>query len=185
MQISAQKDALRRHYMQVRRALDAQKKAEADALIASRVLKSAAYRMANTVLCYVSLPHEIDTHAILADAWSCGKCVAVPRCRENGQMDFFAVSSPDDLAPGMRGISEPKDDCLLCVPQSGDLCIVPCLAMDARGYRLGYGGGYYDRYLYRYPVRTVGLCYAVCLTQTLPTGHYDVPIQLLISEKEA
>ncbi len=155
-----------------------------DASITARVLQDETYLSAKTVFCYVSLPHEIDTRAILADAWRRGKRVAVPRCRKNGQMDFYSVSSPDDLSTGSFGIPEPKDGCTLCMPRDGDLCIVPCLAMDARGIRLGYGGGYYDRYFSLHSMRTIGLCYGACVTDALPAEPFDVTIQTCISEKE-
>ena len=184
MPVNAQKDALRKVYLRKRRSLPPQEKQAMDEAIARRVLQSEAYLAAKTLFCYVSLPHEIDTRAILADAWRRGKRVAVPRCGEKGQMDFFAVSSADDLSAGKYGIQEPNDGCALCVPDPADLCIVPCLAADERGFRLGYGGGYYDRWLSVHPVRTLGLCCGCCMTQTLPTEPFDIPIQILVSDKE-
>lgn len=155
-----------------------------DAAITAQVLQIDAYLTAGTVFCYVSLPHEIDTTPILTDAWARKKRVAVPRCREKGEMDFCLIESLDDLTLGSFGIAEPKDSCPLCVPVRTDVCIVPCLAADLRGCRLGYGGGYYDRYLTAHPVQTVGLCYHGCITETLPTDPFDVPLQILISDKE-
>ncbi len=182
--MNAQKDALRKKYLQYTLSLSPQDKSRMDASITARVLQSESYLSAQTVFCYVSLPHEADTRAILADAWRRGKHVAVPRCRGNGQMDFYTVSSEDDLSPGSFGIPEPKDGCAILFPQDGDLCIVPCLAADERGFRLGYGGGYYDRYLSLHPMRTIGLCYSACLTHALPCEPFDVMIQTCISEKE-
>ncbi len=155
-----------------------------DAAVVSHVLQNGMYLAARTVFCYVSLPQEIDTHPILLDAWSSGKRVAIPRCRKNGRMDFFIVRDQNDLLPGMRGISEPKDDRPLCVPLPDDLCIVPCLGMDRNGYRLGYGGGYYDRYLSKYAVRTLGLCYHACVIRDLPIESFDIKLQMFITEKE-
>ncbi len=182
--MNAEKDALRKSVLLYRKALPPQEKAALDAAIAARVLRSGAYLTAKTVFCYVSLPHEIDTRPILEDAWRRGKRVAVPRCRANGQMAFYAVDSFGDLSPGMLGISEPKEDRPLCLPQQSDLCIVPCLAASESGDRLGYGGGYYDRYLSGCSVRTVGLCYASCVTRAMPTEPFDVPLQMIVTEKE-
>lgn len=184
MFVTEKKAQLRKRFLQYRTSLSPREKAESDARITAQVLSSDAYLSAQTVLCYVSLPQEIDTTCILANALMCGKRIAVPRCRGNGQMDFFVISSPDDLLSGMHGIPEPKETCSLCTPQPDDLCIVPCLAADARGFRLGYGGGYYDRYLAQHPVRTIGLCHAASVTQTLPTDSFDIPLQKIVTEKE-
>lgn len=180
--MSADKSALRKAFLLRRKQFLPQEKAEMDAAITAKVLQSDAYRTAQTVFCYVSVQYEVDTRAILADAWKRGKRVAVPRCRKNGHMDFYAVSSADELSPGMRGIPEPDEMCPLLYPQPSDVCIVPCLALDDRGFRLGYGGGYYDRYLAQYSMRTIGLCYAACRTTILPSESFDVPIQILVSE---
>lgn len=182
--MSAKKDALRKAFTLYRESLCAEDKAAADAMIVSCVLHSEVYLSAETVFCYVSLPREIDTSPILSAAWRRGKTVAVPRCRKGGQMDFFAISSLDDLSRGTFGISEPGDDRPLCVPTVHDVCIVPCLAADAFGYRLGYGGGYYDRYLSLHPSKTIGLCYASCVAHALPHDEYDISLQMLITEKE-
>lgn len=182
--MNGEKDALRSSFLRLRRSIPPDKKDLMDRKIGSRVLQSDAYQTAQTVFCYVSLPNEVDTRAIFADAWRRGKQIAAPRCCEQGRMDFFTVTSWDDLAAGMRGILEPKESCPLCLPQPDDLCILPCLAADERGFRLGYGGGYYDRYLSAHPVRTLGLCYASFVVSTLPTEPFDVPIQMRISDKE-
>lgn len=184
MSVIEEKAALRKAYLQFRRSLSSVAKNAMDAAIAAHVLHNDAYLAADTVFCYVSLPQEIDTHTILSDAWQRGKRVAVPRCRANGVMDFYAVSSFEDLLPGSFSIPEPKGSSPLCVPSFTDVCIVPCLSMDARGYRLGYGGGYYDRYLSLHPVRTIGLCYSANVNVQLPTDPFDIPIQTLITEKE-
>lgn len=184
MPMNADKDALRKAYLRLRRSMPPQEKTGMDAAITARVLQNEAYLAAETVFCYVSLPHEVDTRAILSDAMRRGKRVAVPRCRKNGQMDFYVIDSIGDLSPGMRGIPEPKESCPVCMPKAEDLCIVPCLAADERGCRLGYGGGYYDRYLARYSMRTLGLCYSSCLLHALPSETFDISMQMIVFDKE-
>lgn len=176
------KASLRKAFLQYRRSLSPQDKSALDARIAAQILCNETYLSAQTVFCYVSLPQEIDTSAILADAARRGKRIAVPRCRNNGQMDFYVVSSPNDLVPGSFGIREPKESCSMCVPDPDDLCIVPCLAADTRRIRLGYGGGYYDRYLAAHPTKTIGLCYSACVTEMLPTDEFDVPLQMIVTD---
>lgn len=182
--MNARKDALRRTFLAYRQSLSAEEKSALDALIAERVLRDPAYLSAQTVFCYVSLPQEIDTAAILADARHRGKRIAVPRCRPHGQMEFYSISSRDELKPGIFGIPEPTDECSLCLPVKDDLCIVPCLAADRNGSRLGYGGGYYDRYLSAHPMHTICLCYSACLVDALVTESFDVPIERIMTDKE-
>ena len=185
MPLTAQKQALRAQYMQRRRSLSPSQKQATDAYITQRVLHSDAYRNAQTILCFVAMEHEIDTTPILLDAFRSGKRVAVPRCRDHGQMDFFLIRSMQDLFPGKWGIPEPAADCPLCVPDEKTLCIVPALAMDAAGNRLGHGGGYYDRYLAAHPVATLGICYAFCISPALPGEPFDIPVDLWITDEPA
>ena len=184
MSVTEEKALLRKRFQQFRISLSPQDKAELDERITAKILSDEAYRSAETVFCYVSVPQEIDTSRILADAAKCGKRIAVPRCGKNGQMDFHIVSSQDELVPGMYGIPEPKGSCPIYIPGPDDLCIVPCLAADRRGFRLGYGGGYYDRYLAANPAMTIGLCYSACATDLLPNDAFDVPLQRIVTDKE-
>ena len=180
--LNAQKKALREVYLQRRRAITSAQKQTLDAQIVSRVLRSGAYRTAQTVLCYLPMAHEVDVTPILLDAWRSGKRVAAPRCRPHGQMDFFTIRDMQDLSRGAWGISEPNADRPLCVPDEASLCIVPALAADAEGYRLGHGGGYYDRYFAAHPVRKLGVCYAFCVSPALPREPFDIPIDLWITD---
>lgn len=145
-----------------------------DRVIAQGVLESEAYRKAGTVFLYASMPHEIDTRIILESAWQTGKSVALPRCEANHTMTFYKVDGETALRAGAYGIQEPCETCVAVFPQAGDLCIVPALAVDIHGNRLGFGGGYYDRFLRRFPIPTMALCYTLC--DPLPTESWDVPM---------
>ncbi len=184
MSVTEEKAALRNRFLKLRRSLTPEDKAALDAQIVFNVLRDSAYESAETVLCYVSLPREIDTALIIEDAHRRGKRVAVPRSHKGGQMDFYIISTSDDLETGFFGIREPKQSCTLYTPHPNDLCIVPCLAADRSGFRLGYGGGYYDRYLAAHPIRTLGLCYCACVTDTLVHNEFDISLQKIITERE-
>ena len=151
-----------------------QDKASLDRAVTQAVLESEAYRRAQTVFLYASMPHEIDTRLILQNAWQAGKSVALPRCEANHTMTFYKVDGEAALRAGAYGIQEPCETCVAVFPQAGDLCIVPALAVDMLGNRLGFGGGYYDRFLQRFPVATMALCYTLC--DPLPTEPWDVPM---------
>ena len=176
MSIKAENAALRAQYMDARRRMDSAEKAWYDHQIARAALDFIRYRNVKTLFAYASMPHEVDTWEILANAWADQRAVALPRCAENGRMEFFLVESRADLTEGAWGISEPNDFCPPVVPDGDDLCLVPGLAFDRRGFRLGHGGGFYDRWLARYPISALGLCYPGFRPEKLPTEPFDIRI---------
>lgn len=182
----AGKTALRAEYVRIRTKISPALRATTDARILQRLVELPTWREARLVLTYVSFGSEVDTHGLMQAAWSAGKQVAVPRCRRSHSLDFYVISSEDDLEPGLRGLMEPSPDCgrPLTPPQMvGSLCIVPGLVFDADGYRIGYGGGYYDRFLAFYPGEKVALVRSRQLSgNPLPRDEHDVPVDWLVSE---
>lgn len=182
----AGKTALRAEYVRIRTKISPALRATTDARILQRLVELPAWREARLVLTYVSFGSEVDTHALMQVAWDAGKQVAVPRCRRSHSLDFYVISSEDDLEPGLRGLMEPSPVCgrPLTPPQMvGSLCIVPGLVFDADGYRIGYGGGYYDRFLAFYPGEKVALVRSRQLSgNPLPRDEHDVPVDWLVSE---
>lgn len=150
-----------------------------DEAIARQLLASDAYRRAKRVFAYYSTDGEVGTHSILADAVKNGKTAALPVSGPDGQMEFYRYDGA--LRSGRYGIMEPDGGQVL-VPGSEDLMLVPGLCYDREGYRLGRGGGYYDRYLSRYRCVTVGLCRAVLVADRLPRTWNDVPVDHVITE---
>ncbi len=153
--------------------------------IAGHLYKLPEYRRNNTVLLYVSKSIEVDTYALIEKALKDGKTVAVPRCMEGTRnMAFYCITSLNDLEKGNFGVYEPKVD--ICVPLNDmkqGLCIVPGMVFDIKGYRLGYGKGYYDRFLSVFQGNVVGLCYSNCICWQLPRGIYDKSVDILVTEK--
>ncbi len=147
------KTELRRSMLLIRGALSEKERQAADAAVFARVVESEAFRTADVILTYVSFRTEVDTRRLIAYALSEGKCVAVPRCREERQMDFFYIHSLEELTTGAYRIPEPAPDAKPWRQIEGERCLVlmPCVAFDRQGNRLGYGGGYYDRFLVKHP----------------------------------
>ena len=154
-------------------AMTEEEDATSGAAIARAVLASSLYREAASVFVYVSTGKEPDTWAILRQALRDGKAVYVPKCREKPRMDAVRIRSLDELRPGRYGIPEPEDG---ETGASFGLAVVPCLGAAPDGTRLGHGGGYYDAFLRAHPARTLCLCHAVLLCESLPSGPLDVRV---------
>lgn len=161
-------------------------KEELSKLICDKFLNTDEYNNCKTLLCYVALNGEVDTSQIISRAICDSKTVGVPVCLDkNGKMDFFKIDSPDDLHIGSFGISEPDicdekritelEDCLI---------VVPALCFDKHGNRLGYGKGYYDRYLQNHSLISFGLCYNRLIVDYVPSDAYDKCVNFVVSEKQ-
>lgn len=180
--IRQEKARLRRSFIESRRALPEGERLRRSGLITERLLASDIYKQCSTLLLYISTPLEIDTHAILSRAMEDGKRLACPRCGSaEGQMTFRTIRSPEQLVPGSYGILEPPES----LPETdctGALCILPALACDRGGYRLGYGKGYYDRFLAGFDGISAALCYDDALLAALPHDEFDRPADRLVLE---
>ncbi|WP_296012523.1 5-formyltetrahydrofolate cyclo-ligase [uncultured Adlercreutzia sp.] len=186
------KRRLRQEARQAREGADPQGRAAADKALARAVAAGAAFNAASMVLAYYSAGSEVDTHGLIAEALRCGKTVALPRCRRGERaMDWHIIASLDDAAPGYCGIPEPADDPLTRIDPSvftaDTLALVPGLLFDARGFRLGYGGGYYDRFLAQFPGVALGLARKGQLVESLAAlgalDAFDRPVNLLATEQ--
>lgn len=152
--------------------------------IAQRFLSCDVYRNCDTLLCFVSTGIEVDTTRIIETAFSDGKRVAVPRCVPGTRdMDFCVISSLSELVSGAYGIPEPPSGCEVINGGGHSVCIVPGLAYDISGYRLGFGGGYYDRFLPGFRGVSCGVCYEGFILKKLPREDCDVAVDMLITEE--
>lgn len=182
--IDNEKKLLREKYRAFRRTLSAEEKAVSDAAVAAQFLNSEFYRRCRTLFMYISLPAEVDTDRILQAALRDGKAVAAPVCcPEDHSMTFYRIQGEEDLLPGSYGIREPDAvRCAVLLPDETSLCLVPGFTFTHGGYRLGYGGGYYDRFLATFPGVSVGLCRRQWLADSLPADRFDLPVQAVVTE---
>ena len=181
MQTKAQ---LRQELLPLRRALPPEEKQRIDREIAARVLQLDCFAQAQTVFLYYSTEEEISTREILHACWERGKTVCVPKCLAGHQMAARRICSLADLTEQTYGIPEPGAHCPEIPPEQIDLCIVPSLACDRAGYRLGYGGGFYDRFLCRTDAVTAALCAADRVFDRLPIDEFDISCRYIITEDE-
>lgn len=178
------KALLRSKYISIRKKISIKEKAGFDEKIAFNLFNSTEYSSCENILIYVSKDIEVDTKRILCRAFT-EKRVFCPRCRKDSlEMDFFRVRDFSDLKCGMYGISEPVDMSEIFEDLDNSLCVVPGLAYDIRGYRLGFGRGYYDRFLDGFKGTSVGLCYKNCVCEELPVNNTDIKVDKLITEQK-
>lgn len=173
------KPELRREAQRIAASLDAAALARSDAAITAAVLALAPWHAARTVFVYLSVGAEPQTGTLLAEAWRCGKRVAVPRCRSGGRMDACLITSTEGLRPKAFGIPEPGDEAPVLPREAIDLVVAPCVAADRQGHRLGHGAGYYDRYLAGLRCPVLCLCREALLFDALPVTPSDVPVTVL------
>ena len=143
------------------------------------------FQKAPRVFTYISIGREVDTRAIISLCLELGKTPALPYRYNKGTMGFAALDRPlPELPSGVFGIPMPDASLPELVPEEGDIMLVPALCFDEEGYRLGHGGGYYDRYLAAHPVFSVGLCREALLMPRLPREAHDWAVSCLLTDKK-
>ena len=183
------KGELRKRMRAERAALSKEDRAAVDARICERACAADQYRAAEVVLPYLSMGSEVETRGIIERAWADGKIVALPRCTGPREMRWFKVRDLSNLERSPIGVDEPAFDQsaeqLLCTGQIM-VAFVPGLAFDAKGYRLGYGGGFYDAFLSAFDGSSIGLCRRAQFVGDLSAygavDVHDLPVELVISE---
>lgn len=183
-EIAEQKRVLRSELLARRSVLDAADRLAWSESIARHVVASESFCRAKTVLCYAPVRGEVDPLPIAREAWRQGKQVAFVRSNvEDGTLTFCRVDAPQELIEGAYRIPEPPESAPILSAFDDALCIVPALAFDRRGYRLGYGKGYYDRFLSDFSGRSVGLCYSRLLCDAIPIDAHDVAVDEVFCEE--
>lgn len=154
--------------------------------IAQRLFMLPEYHKAQTILIYLAFAKEVATQAIIMTAWQEKKRILVPVCQTSDKSLLISeLRNFNELTSGTWNIPEPKKDYLRPrEPQAIDLAIIPGLAFDLRGSRLGYGAGYYDRFLSKLTPTCpkVALAYEFSLIEFFPTEPHDIPMDYIITE---
>jgi len=182
-----EKQRLREERLAAREALSEQERSVLDDRITQKLLATSEYAEATTVLTYVSVLSEVSTRMFIECALRDGKTVAVPRCLPGHCLEFVAITSLDQLIAAPFGLLEPPKElpALTEEQMNASICIVPALLVDIKGYRLGYGAGFYDRFLSTYPGKKICLAYQQNLSRTmLPHTAFDVAVDLVITESD-
>jgi len=175
------KQNIRKSIYEKREQADELKVKQDSHIICNKVMKLPAYVEAEAVYAYIDCNNEVGTKEIIEAAWKVGKKVAAPRV-EGRHLHFYEITSYDQLEPGCFGVWEPKKE---CQPAEYDeaIMIVPGVAFDKDRHRIGYGQGFYDRYLDSHPRHTtVAVAFDFQLVEQVPADEFDILPQMLITE---
>ena len=176
------KSELRKQVLQEMKAIPRTQKVTMDLALTERLLQHPFYQEAKIIATYLSFPHEFQTQELIEQALKDGKKVLIPKTYPKGRMDFV-VYDPQQLVKTSFGLLEPQGDLEVVDASQIDLIHVPGLAFTREGYRIGYGGGYYDRYLKHFPGHTLSTVYPCQIRDFSPENH-DIPVQeVLIDER--
>ena len=153
-----------------------------DAALFAALMEYPPLLAAKRILLFYGVGTEPRTAPLLPALWALGKEVYLPVCLPARQIEARLVEPDCLMAQSAFGIPEPAESCPAIARDALDFILVPALCYDRRGYRLGQGGGYYDRYLASYTGQTAGLCRARLLQERLPVESFDVPVPCIITE---
>lgn len=177
--MSLDKKALRAQIRQKKLELSAQFILTASRKLTEQFLAHPLYQQAKTIYGYLPYNQEVRTWALLEQALKDGKQIAVPKVYGD-EMRFILMKDLSRVAPGYAGIPEPVDDGPVADdPQA--LVLMPGMVFDKAGHRIGYGGGFYDRFLAQEPDHpTIALCYDFQLLEHIPTEEFDIPVDAVL-----
>lgn len=171
------KEFLRKKYKEKRDNI--KNKVTKDNLIYQKVINNKDILSSKTLLIYISINSEVDTIKII-NYFLYAKNIAVPKIIDNN-MYFCYITNLNDLTPGKYNIPEPTNENIV-TDFDNAICIVPGICYDKENYRIGYGKGYYDRFLSKNKIKTIGLCYKECMIEKIDNDKYDYKIDEVITE---
>lgn len=177
------KKHLRKYYLGQRRALT-HEVAQKSSMIHNRLHQVPEFAQAATVLCYVSSKdNEVDTQCLIEHLLREGKKILVPMAQADRSILWSRIHSLAELSTARFGILEPREEARrIMAPPEDAVVIVPGIAFSTDGYRIGYGGGYYDRFLASFPGCTIGLAFDIQIMKEFSPDPHDVPVKYVVTE---
>ena len=181
MSVSIQKSALRKHLLEKRDATSAELRDITSEKIHENLKKNSSFINAENIACYFPIGSEINTHDIMLDILKQGKNLLLPRIIDD-DIEFYIISNLEKLEKGNFEIMEPKDNCEKA--KKIDCILIPTVGVSKLGVRLGYGMGYYDRFLSSTDAVKISLTYSKQIIKSIPSDSHDVKIDWIITEDE-
>ena len=176
-----EKQELRKAMRAMRRGFSDEAQRIASEAACKRILAFAPYQEADCVMAYVACRGELDVSPVIEDILISGKHLVLPRCEADGIMTARRITSLDQLVSGAYGIPAPQETSEIVPPQEIDFILVPGTAFDRDGYRLGQGGGYYDRFMKETNAMRAGVCHDEALLERVPHEAHDLRMDAVIT----
>lgn len=173
------KKVLRKKYLKIRRNINKYNKEKYDIQIFRKIIQLEEYKKSKMVLIYASLKDEVDTIELIKYSLNSGKVVAVPKCKGR-RILFYRINSLEELEEGTFGVLEPNNKDLIKKFENS-ICIVPGVAFDKENNRIGYGKGFYDRFLKSYNGVKIGLAYRECICDKIDSEINDIKMDKIIT----
>jgi 5-formyltetrahydrofolate cyclo-ligase len=183
--MNMEKKALRKEIIEQTDALPAEYLAKSDKGVFENIVSMPEFISAGTIFTYYSLGWEPDTVKLIEYALQAGKTVTLPVCFKGGIMEARAIGGLSEISESWYHLLEPLSSTKVIPPDALDFIVVPALAFDHDGYRLGRGGGYYDRFLFKTKAYTAGVTRERLIRDVLPREPHDIPVQYVVTEKRA
>ena len=174
---------MRAYYRKARASLLSEAREKLDLNICANLSKLPIIKSADTVLVFYPVKNEPDIRPFIKNLYEMGKHVAFPVSNSDCTLTFKYVESLDDMVNGAYNIPEPSADAKIAKDLSNCVCIVPALVFDRYGYRIGYGKGYYDRFLKNFKGRSIGIAYGDFVVDALPYEPTDMTVDMIITER--
>lgn len=182
---TSNKNELRQKYRTLRDSFGEEFIENASILVCKTLAERQEFINADTVLFYYPVKNEISPLLIFDLCLKMGKTVAFPVCQaHNSTLVFKKVSSLDDLSKSTFDLLEPNKNCEIITPSQNTVCIVPAIAFSRDGHRIGYGKGYYDRFLANFSGTSIGLSYSALVCNNFSQNDHDIPVDMIITERE-
>ena len=181
MSVSVQKAALRKHLLEKRDATSAELRNISSKKIYQKLKRVDSYINSQNIACYFPIGSEVDTNNIMLDILERGKNMLLPKIVDNN-LEFYSIPNLEKLEKGRFDIMEPKDSCKKA--EKIDCVLVPTVGVSKLGDRLGYGRGYYDKFLSSTNAVKISLTYSKQIVKSIPSESYDIKIDLIITEDE-
>lgn len=175
------KKELREEFLALRNQLTKKDVEERSDIIIANIKRTFDLSKYDTLAFYLPLGNEVDLRPLIQELLNQGKTIVLPKVLDKHTMAFFPIKDLDDYHLGRFNVMEPNSNEKM--PKDAiEIMFIPGIAFSSKGYRLGFGAGYYDRYLADYPHTKVGVCFAFQLVPELPTDSYDIPMDIIITE---
>jgi 5-formyltetrahydrofolate cyclo-ligase len=181
LSVSIEKSALRKHLLEKRDATSAELRDIVSEKIHENLKKNSSFINAQNIACYFPIGSEVNTHNIMLDTLEQGKNLLLPKIIGDN-IEFYIVSNLEKLEKGRFEIMEPKDSCEKA--KKIDCMLIPTVGVSKLGVRLGYGHGYYDRFLSSTDTMKISLTYSKQIVKSIPSDSHDIKIDWIVTEDE-